>query len=81
MSTEELKALTERIEKLEAVDVGKKKRKTKDPNAPKKAPSAYNKYVKEQTALIKKETPDMKFGDVSKEIAKRWADKKKESAK
>lgn len=72
MSTEELKNLTERIEKLEAADGGKKKKRVKDPDAPKKAPSAYNKFVKEQSKLIKAETPDMKFGDISKEISKRW---------
>ncbi len=75
MSTEEIKALTERIEKLESADGGKKKRK-RDPDAPKRQPSDYNKFVSEQTKLIKTEHPNMKFGDVSKEISKRWKAKK-----
>ena len=76
MSTEEIKALQEtvcaygkRIEELETADGGKKKRKKKDPNAPK---SAFNIFQGEQTKLIKKENPEMKFGDISKEISKRW---------
>ena len=77
MSTEEIKELKDtlcaygkRIEELESVDGGKKKKK--DPNAPKRPPSAYNIFVGEQTKIINKESPEMKFGEVSKEISKRW---------
>ena len=80
MSTDEIKQLTERIEKLESAEGGKKRRK-KDPNAPKKAPSAYNKYVKEQFNVIKEENPNMKFGDIQKEVSKRWKAKKETPTK
>ena len=87
MSTEEIKQLQDtlnaygkRIEELETADGGKKKRR-KDPNAPKREPSAYNTFVKEQSKLIKQENPEMKFGEISKEVSKRWKNHKETLSK
>jgi len=55
--------LSERIEKLESAYGGKKKRKI---------PITYNNFVSKHAKLIKNEHPKMKFGDVAREISKRW---------
>lgn len=52
-----------------------KKKKTKrkrDPNAPKKPLSAYFYFSMAQRPLIKKANPDIKFGDIGKEIGAAW---------
>jgi ABC-type cobalamin/Fe3+-siderophores transport system ATPase subunit len=47
-------------------------KKKKDPNAEKKAPSAYNLFVKEQMITLKKENPDMDNKKIMSEAAILW---------
>lgn len=49
------------------------KMKTKAAQA-KKPRSAYQVFSAEQRKLLKEEYPDMAFGDIAKEIGKRWSD-------
>ena len=71
---------------LEAEDTGRKRKgKKKDPNAPKRARSAYILFVNEQRALVIKENddagkPKMKQTEIMSEVAKRWKEAS-ESAK
>ncbi len=44
----------------------------KDPNAPKRAISAYLYFASERRPELKKENPDMSFGDLTKTIAGEW---------
>jgi len=56
-------------------DSGKKakpEKKRKDPNAPKKALTAYILFSNAKRAEVKKANPDIKFGDVAKEISSMW---------
>lgn len=48
------------------------KRKTKDPNAPKKASSSYIFFCKDAREVIKRDSPDMKATDVIRELGRRW---------
>lgn len=50
------------------------KKKKKDPNAPKKAMSAYMLYSNDVRAQIMKENPGLKFGQITKEIAGNFRD-------
>jgi structure-specific recognition protein 1 len=47
----------------------KKKKAKKDPNAPKKAQSAYNYFMSQNRARIKEANPDATFGDIAKLIS------------
>lgn len=49
-----------------------KQKKMKDPNAPKRAKSAYSYYQIEMQPKIKIEFPGVSFGDTSKIISQRW---------
>ena len=49
-----------------------KKKKVKDPNAPKRPMSAYLLFVKENRAAIAKENPAMKNTEVLSEVGRRW---------
>ena len=49
-----------------------KKKKGKDPNAPKRPMSAYLLFVKENRAAIAKENPAMKNTEVLSEVGRRW---------
>jgi len=48
------------------------KRKNKDPNAPKKALSAFMLYSNKVRDSVKKANPDMSFGELGKAIANKW---------
>jgi hypothetical protein len=50
----------------------KKAKKVKDPNAPKKARGAYMFFCQDERPKIVKAHPEMAFGDVGKELGKRW---------
>ena len=52
----------------------KEKRAKKDPDAPKRAVSAYLLFSQDSRPQLKKEQPDLTFGAVAKELARRWAD-------
>ncbi len=49
------------------VDIG-----LQDPNAPKRAISAYLYFASERRPDLKKENPDLSFGDLTKNIAAEW---------
>lgn len=55
MADEQYQALAQRVATLEAQVGGKKVKRKKDPNAPKKAPTAYNVFMKERVAAMKEE--------------------------
>ncbi len=67
-------ALTAALDKALAKNGGKKKKK--DPNAPKGAVSGFMWYSKYNRAKIsermKRKNPDTKFGEVAKEVGRRW---------
>mmetsp|Transcript_17041 Transcript_17041/g.40155 ORF Transcript_17041/g.40155 Transcript_17041/m.40155 type:complete len:809 (+) Transcript_17041:83-2509(+) len=50
----------------------KKRKKTKDPNAPKKPQSAYIFYSTKTRSKIKEENPDASFGDIARLISERY---------
>ncbi len=52
----------------------KKKRKKKDPNAPKKAKSAYIFYVNAKMAKARKDNPDLAMPQIISLIADNWKD-------
>jgi len=49
-----------------------KKKRKKDPNAPKKPKTAFFLYSDTQRANIKAENPEFSYGDIGKEIGRRW---------
>ena len=51
----------------------KKQKKVKDPNAPKKPPSSYLLYFMDQRAEVATGSPELGAGDVTRELARRWA--------
>jgi hypothetical protein len=61
----EIKKIVKTIEKKSA-------KKVKDPNAPKKASSAYIFFGKDERLKIKEENEDMSGADIMKEVASRW---------
>ncbi|ESN95018.1 hypothetical protein HELRODRAFT_157726 [Helobdella robusta] len=50
----------------------KRKRGSKDPNAPKRALSAFFCFSNEERAKVKAEFPSLSIGEVAKELGKRW---------
>jgi len=50
----------------------KKKRATKDPNAPKRGLSAYMFFANEQRENVRSENPGIAFGQVGKVLGERW---------
>ncbi|KAF2747986.1 hypothetical protein M011DRAFT_476620 [Sporormia fimetaria CBS 119925] len=50
-------------------DSGKKK---KDPNAPKRALSAYMFFANEQRDKVREDNPGIKFGEVGKQLGEKW---------
>jgi high mobility group protein B2 len=50
-------------------DFGPKKKKKKDPNAPKRNMSAFFLYSNDVRATVKQENPEAKFGDIAKIIS------------
>lgn len=48
------------------------KKKKKDPNAPKRALSAYIFFTKEFRPIIKRDNPTLKFGEIAKKLGETW---------
>lgn len=53
---------------------GGKKRKKKDPNAPKRAMSAFFWFCQEERGKVRAANPDLTVGDTAKELGRRWAE-------
>uniref|UniRef100_A0A3Q3JIT2 HMG box domain-containing protein n=1 Tax=Monopterus albus TaxID=43700 RepID=A0A3Q3JIT2_MONAL len=51
---------------------GKKKKKYKDPNAPKRPPSAFFIFCSEFRPKVKGESPGLTIGDVAKKLGEMW---------
>ncbi|KAJ8269659.1 hypothetical protein COCON_G00122660 [Conger conger] len=52
---------------------GSKKRKVKDPNAPKRPPSAFFVFCSEHRASLKGENPGITIGEIAKKLGEMWA--------
>ena len=52
----------------------KKKKKKRDPNAPKRPMSSYFLFMQENRESVLKDQPGLKIGDIAKEMGKRWAE-------
>jgi len=50
----------------------KKRKRTKDPNAPKRALSAFFWFCNDERPKVRAEKPDSSVGDIAKELGKRW---------
>jgi len=50
----------------------RKRRRTKDPNAPKRALSAFFFFCQEERNSVKKQYPSYGVGDIAKELGRRW---------
>lgn len=53
---------------------GRKQKKQKDPNAPKRSMSGFFWFSSEGRVKVKAANPDFSIGDVAKELGKQWAD-------
>jgi len=51
---------------------GKKRKRVKDPNAPKRALSAFFWFCNDERPRVKEILPDSTVGDVAKELGRRW---------
>jgi len=51
---------------------GRKRKRTKDPNAPKRALSAFFWFCNDERPRVKEVMPDTTVGDVAKELGRRW---------
>jgi len=60
--------------KGEKVRGGKRKRQTKDPNAPKRSLSAFFWFCSDERAKIKGANPDYGIGDIAKELGRMWGE-------
>lgn len=60
---------------MKKIDIPKGK-KTKDPNAPKRAPTEYNLFIKEKMAEIKAQNPDLKGQSLMGAATKLWNERK-----
>ena len=65
---------SDKVDDLIQKFIGKpmKLKKFKDPNKPKRAKTSYIYFCIEMRLIIKKECPDLKFGQIMKELGKRW---------
>jgi hypothetical protein len=54
------------------------KRAKKDPNQPKRGKTAYIFYTQEARPKVKKENPDMTFGEISRLVSEQWKNMSKE---
>lgn len=52
----------------------RKKRKLKDPNAPKRSMSAFFWYCQDERPKVRGANPDFSVGEVAKELARRWGE-------
>ena len=70
----------ERIEQLETrlklLEDNNPKRRRRDPNAPKKPPSAYNLFMKDASVKIRKENPKITAKEVMVLVGKMWREQK-----
>jgi len=53
---------------------GKKVKKVKDPNAPKRALSAFFWFCNDERGKIKEHNPEFGVGDIAKELGKMWGE-------
>jgi len=53
---------------------GKKRKRAKDPNAPKRALSAFFWFCNDERPKVKVVLPDSSVGEVAKELGRRWGD-------
>lgn len=51
---------------------GKKRKRTKDPNAPKRALSAFFWFCQDERGKVKALNPELTVGEIAKELGKRW---------
>lgn len=51
---------------------GKKRKRTKDPNAPKRSLSAFFWFSNDERPKVKESMPDATVGDIAKELGRRW---------
>ncbi|KAM6985608.1 high mobility group protein B1a [Aplochiton taeniatus] len=51
---------------------GEKKKRFKDPNAPKRPPSAFFIFCADYRAKVKSETPGLTIGDIAKKLGEMW---------
>ncbi|KAL6472432.1 hypothetical protein MHYP_G00186200 [Metynnis hypsauchen] len=66
------KARYEREMKNYVPPKGEKKKRFKDPNAPKRPPSAFFIFCSEYRPKVKEETPGLSIGDVAKKLGEMW---------
>lgn len=52
----------------------KKRKRVKDPNAPKRPLSAFFWFCNDERPNVRQETPDASVGEVAKELGRRWND-------
>ncbi len=74
MEDEDLKLTAVSTSKEVKEKKDKKEKKKKDPNAPKKNMTAYILFSNDKRPEVKEENPDLKFGDVAKELGRLWKD-------
>lgn len=55
---------------------GKRKKKKKDPNAPKRPQSAFFLFCADRRALVKAEHPSYTVGDIARDLGKKWSETK-----
>jgi high mobility group protein B1 len=53
---------------------GKKRKRTKDPNAPKRSLSAFFWFCQEERPKVRADNNDLTVGEVAKELGRRWND-------
>nr|CAB3253473.1 HMG1/2 High mobility group protein [Phallusia mammillata] len=53
---------------------GKRKKKKKDPNAPKRPQSAFFLFCADRRATVKQENPSYTVGDIARELGKKWSE-------
>ena len=58
----------------EVVKRGRKPKKVKDPNAPKRALSGFFWFSNEERQKVRAANPDFGVGDIAKELGRRWAE-------
>ncbi len=76
VTREEFNALTERVNKLEEGKSFGKAARIKRTSRAKRAPSAYNLFMKTEVPKVKKKNPNMSHTDAFTAAAKRWGKQK-----
>jgi hypothetical protein len=67
-----LDAKVELMKKQMTTQAGGKKKKVKDPNAPKRARNGYMFYIEENRAKVHKENPSKQSKELTQILAKEW---------